>query len=151
MGEHGFHSCHVAMADGCFRDSKHILRGTSVLYINRHIIPLHRISEYSCHTPLADNGTFFPLASRCRRFQCRTITLIKHCRVRPDGIGNAPASESDAYGKPCDFWNSSAQTRIRRFMGNADYRQDYRIYPSGIDIADTFIPLSETKGCVVQE
>ena len=27
----------------------------------------------------------------------------------------------------------------------------YCIYHSGVDIADTFIPLSETKGCVVQE
>ena len=75
-------------------------------------IPFHRISEYSCHAPLADNGTLFPLASRSGRFQCRAVTLIKHCRVRPNGVGHAPASETTPHGEPCDFRISPAQTRL---------------------------------------
>ena len=69
-------------------------------------------SEYSCHAPLADNGTLFPLASRSGRFQCRAVTLIKHCRVRPNGVGHAPASETTPHGEPCDFRISPAQTRL---------------------------------------
>lgn len=82
-----FPSCCTTMADSCVRNSEFVLCSTYVLYINRHKIPFHRISEYSCHAPLADNGTLFPLASRSGRFQCRAVTLIKHCRVRPNGLG----------------------------------------------------------------
>ena len=59
-----FPSCCTTMADSCVRNSEFVLCSTYVLYINRHKIPFHRISEYSCHAPLADNGTLFPLASR---------------------------------------------------------------------------------------
>ena len=81
-----FPSCCTTMADSCVRNSEFVLCSTYVLYINRHKIPFHRISEYSCHAPLADNGTLFPLASRSGRFQCRAVTLIKHCRVQM-GLG----------------------------------------------------------------
>ena len=107
-----FPSCCTTMADSCVRNSEFVLCSTYVLYINRHKIPFHRISEYSCHAPLADNGTLFPLASRSGRFQCRAVTLIKHCRVRPNGVGHAPASETTPYGEPCDFRISPAQTRL---------------------------------------
>lgn len=107
-----FPSCCTTMADSCVRNSEFVLCSTYVLYINRHKIPFHRISEYSCHAPLADNGTLFPLASRSGRFQCRAVTLIKHCRVRPNGVGHAPASETTPHGEPCDFRISPAQTRL---------------------------------------
>ena len=82
-----FPSCCTTMADSCVRNSEFVLCSTYVLYINRHKIPFHRISEYSCHAPLADNGTLFPLASRSGRFQCRAVTLIKHCRFVQMGLG----------------------------------------------------------------
>ena len=36
---------------------------------------------------------------------------FKHCRVRPNGVGHAPASETTPHGEPCDFRISPAQTR----------------------------------------
>lgn len=47
-----FPSCCTTMADSCVRNSEFVLCSTYVLYINRHKIPFHRISEYSCHAPL---------------------------------------------------------------------------------------------------
>lgn len=82
-----FPSCCTTMADSCVRNSEFVLCSTYVLYINRHKIPFHRISEYSCHAPLADNGTLFPLASRSGRFQCQAVTLIKHCGFVQMGLG----------------------------------------------------------------
>ncbi len=67
-----FPSCCTTMADSCVRNSEFVLCSTYVLYINRHKIPFHRISEYSCHAPLADNGTLFPLQVGVD--DCRAVT-----------------------------------------------------------------------------
>ena len=92
-----FPSCCTTMADSCVRNSEFVLCSTYVLYINRHKIPFHRISEYSCHAPLADNGTLFPLASRSEMFRYR------------ESFSESIANTRNGYG--CKQEHSSASRR----------------------------------------
>lgn len=66
----------------------------------------HRLSECPGALPLADDGTFFPPASRSRRFRCRLLRFTEYRRIYSNGTGYAVASESTA-NTSFNFWNRS--------------------------------------------